>query len=328
MRKTKQMFSLLLAVILLLPCLSGIAEPAAGLQPMAAVDQEAFLSWIRKYAPEADITWDPWYYTFSTLHSYDVYSSANLSEDTGHVESVIISSKSVADGTIYLIRELCAAVGDTLSAESEQAVREFGGKDWTAATYEDYMARLELDGQEICVSDGGKVSIKALKYDADLCLYFSEEASAAFTQDALFNIYNKAWNDILYVTLSRNGYFAKDEQYNAEVLLNCEGAVKTIDLKYNGESEEEALAFFLDGAELLSPPDALESVKAIITEKLPAVMADTEYVNEHYDPVYFNFSKQYDGIYMTLTFGYVPADAIGFIGGQKFVRNEHMRAND
>ena len=323
MKLMKRILFLFLAAALILSCAAGHAE---SVQPVSSVDQDAFLAWLRNYDPEAEIIWEPWRYSASYLKSVEGGSFlASLTEDASHVASVNFDWwNDLNDVSIKNIRELCAAVGDTLSDEALQQIRGAKTPDMG------WQETAELEGKELAVSDNGKVSFRGGQYGGSLDLVFSEEASASFTQDALYDLIARTRKDLLYVTLSRSGRTPEGRDYAAEVRLNCEGAVHSIDIMCKLESAEEIAAFFQDGAGLLLSGDDLEKAKAAITGQLPVVMAEEKAYDEHLDSnvsfsLYYN---AYDGARMTVYLNVVPAEAAGFINGMKLVRGEHMRPND
>ena len=324
MKLMKRIFFLFLAVTLLLACTAGTAE---SIQPMSSVDQEAFLTWIRNYEPGAEIKWAQWFYWASHLNYVDGGSfQAYLSEDASHVESVSVPwGDELNEGNLKYIRALCDAVGDTVSDETLQQVAGAKGADMG------WQEMMELDGKVIGTSDGGKISFRAGDYGGNLYMDLSEEASAALTQEDLYNKIVLLRSDVLYVTLSRQGEISLDDgSYGAEFTLNCEGALHSITLKCKVESAEEAGAFFLDGLGLLLSGEALDAAKTAVSEQLPAVMADGSYYDLNLDSN-TNLSLRSDSYYGTTMDVYcnvVPADAAGFINGFKLTRGENMRAND
>ena len=323
MKLMKRILFLFLAAALFLSCAAGHAE---SVQPLSAVEQDAFLAWLRNYEPDAQLEWNPWRYGASYLNDVDGGNFlAALTEDASHVASVSIPwGDTLNDVSIKNIRELCAAVGDTLS---DEALQQILGSKTPDMGWQEAMA---LDGKELAVSDSGKGSFRGSEYGGLLEMVFSNEASASFTQDALYDLIARLRNDVLYVTLYRNGRTSRDAAHSAEVRLNCEGAVHSIDIMCKLESAEEIAAFFMDGAGLLLSGDDLEKAKAAITGQLPAVITDNSMYDEHLDSnvsfsLYYN---SYDGARMTVYFNIVPAEAVGFINGMKLVRGEHMRPND
>ena len=330
MKTMKRLLFLLLAAALILSCAAGTAE---SLPPMFSIDQEAFLSWFRTYDPDAGIVWYPWRYTPSYLRPDDYGNYiAMLSEDASRVEKVSFnwSGSTLSDDQVKLIRQFCAAVGDSLSDESLQKIQTLKTPDM------DWQEAAALGGREICKSDGGKLTFCAGEYAFELLIVFSDEASASFTQDDLYSFTGKLRNDLLYVTLSRYGEISLDTDntppegaLGAEITLNCEGALHGIDVMCKGKSPEETEAFFLDAAGLFLSGEQMDSAQTLIREQLPAVMADDGRTDLHMDPVSIGmYSDAYNGVRISFYCSVVPADAAGFINGMKLTRKEGMRAND
>ena len=324
MKLMKRILFLFLATALLLSCTAGTAE---SLQPMSSLSQEAFLAWIRNYEPSAEIQWDPWYYWASCLNYVEGGSfAAYLSEDASHLKSVSIPwNDELNEGNLKYIRALCEAVGDSISDETLQQI---SGAKSPEMGWEEMM---ELDGKVIGSSDGGKITFRAADYGYNLYMDLSEEASAAFTQEDVYNKLVLLRSDVLYVTLSRRGEISLDNGlYGAEINLNCEGAVHSMELKCKAETAEEVEAFLSDGAGLLVSGEMLDTVKKEISVQLPVVMADGSAFNLNLDSntgmgLYYDHST---GVRLLIHCNVVPADAAGFIDGTKLTRGEHMRPND
>lgn len=323
MKLMKRILFLFLAAALLLSCAAGYAE---SVQPVSAVDQDALLAWLRNYDPDAEIIWNPWVYSASYLKFVEGGTFMSyLSDDASCVRQASIPwNDDLNEGNIKYINELCAAVGDSVSNDTLQVIRGTKTPD---------MGWQEMDalvGKDIAVSDNGKITFRVGDYAGSLELIFSDEASASFTQDALYDLIARTRKDLLYVTLSRNGRTPEGRDYGAEVSLNCEGAVHSIQLMCKRESPEEAAAFFQDGAGLLLSGEALEKTKAAITEHLAAVMTEDSYYDENLDANTGLSIRYYssDGANISIYINVVPAEAAGFINGMKLVRGEHMRPND
>ena len=328
MKKAALLIAFLLTLVLILPCVSGIAESAAAGQPLSYIDQDTFLSWLRTYDPEADITWEPWHYYIMFSNSKDVSGvSADLSDDQSTVLSASINVlNDIPKDAQSIINAVCKLMKDKLSSNS---LKELKTGEW-------------LNPKEV-LSDGGKLSFT---YDTRyVTIRFLADESELLPVDAFYKAaaVKKIWEVSItrqahiskVKELSYEEYFSLPEEdmiaystalrstYEADVLLDGAGRVTSIYLSVPTETNEaDAIENFLqDAASRLVSGGILESVRSLISEKLSFIM-DTENENqadESFDPLSFSCYRSGDHIKMAFTLKEpLPEDAAGFINGQIF----------
>ena len=329
MKKTTVLLALLLCFALILPCVSGIAESgsAAG-QPVSYIDQDTFLTWFRTYEPEAKITWEPWYYCILFFNGKNVGTvTADLSDDQSTVLTGYISVlDDVPKEAQSIINALCKVYKDKFSSK---ALKELKTGEW-------------MNPKEV-LSDKGKLSFS---YDTrHVKVSFLVDEAELMPVDKFYKtitvkkVYSTSKSR--HAVISRSKYVSSDDYfslteeeriayyedsltaYHGEVNLDGAGCVTSLSVGIPKETNdaESIRAFLLDAATRLVSGEILESIQAIIGEKLPAVLDDAvrESVYEHIGTVRFSLSNESNRINMSFTLDEpVPEDAAGFINGQKF----------
>ncbi len=327
MKKLIALVALLLSLALVLPCVSGIAEsgPAAG-QPISYIDQDTFLTWLRTYDPEAEATWTPWTYGINFFNAQYVSNVfADLSEDQSTVLSASISVlNDIPKEAQSIINNICKVMKDKLSSK---ALKELKTGEW-------------MNAKEV-LSDKGKLSFS---YDTrHIVIQFLVDESELLPVDTFYKaaavkkVYDtrtrregtvskvKPLDYEEWISLPEEEMIEYSEKsktaYKAEITLDGAGCLTYLCLGCPTETiDAEAVAAFLqDAASRLVSGDVLESVKSIISEKLPSVMDNEirESVNESYGSLSFSLYNNVDHINMDFTLrDSVPEDAVSFFGVQ------------
>ena len=327
MRKLIAMLAILLSLVLLLPCVSGIAESEATAgQPISYIDQDTFIAWLRTYDPEAKITWEPWYYVICFFNGKDVSTvTADLSEDQSTVLAAAISVlNDIPKQAQSIINALCKVMKDKLSSKS---LKELKTGEWENA-------------KEV-LSDKGKLSFS---YDTrKVGVRFLVDESELLPVDTFYKTVSV--KKVYGVRITRHGvisklpvfsaddYFSLSEEerikysteshtaYTAEINLDDAGRVTSISVSAPTETiDAEAVAAFLqDAASRLASGSVLESVSSVISEKLSSVMDPEiqESVYEEIGTLYFRLFRNADHISMSFSVNEpIPEDAARFINGQ------------
>ena len=320
MKKMKLTVALVLAAVLLMSCVSGFAEQGSD-QPICYLTQESFLEWFRGYAPEAEFSWTGWIYRPSYLEGSAAV-DARLSEDQSKVEGIVLSvdtSTGLTDQQLKVIPEICALVSDTISDESLKAAADFFTQEHS---YEDLMA---LGDNPLSVSDGGKVSLRAVDWGYSLDLGFSEEAAASFTPAAFYDLISQKGGTILHMNVFNNGS-TPEGRYKAFCDLHYDGAAQSVTVRYSGDDLEEAKAFLLDAAAKLTGGETLETVKAVITENIEKTQTEKVRVDGNSGPLYYYFNGDSYSVDLLVSVqdGQYPSDAVGFINSQLYEKLPYL----
>ena len=321
MKKMKALSALALALVLLVCWVPGYAEHESN-QPFHYLTQDAFLEWFRGYVPEAEIEWSEWEY-WASYQEGSAAVTAILSEDQSCVRSVemaINSMTGITEQQINTISLICAEVGDTVSEESLQAVRDYFAQEHS---WEEFLEQSSVD---LCASDGGKAAVRLFDWGFSLEIVFSEETAVSFTPEDFYNMIAKQGGTILYMNCDRNGE-TPSGNYRASLNLNYDGALESVYMEYQGGDIGEGKAFLLDVAALLTGGETLEAIRTAINDNIEKSSTEGIRVRENYDDISFSLNGDSSSVSLNIytNMSHYPSDAIGFIDGRIFEKLPNLQ---